>query len=532
MSQYYSASPTWLAKTRLRATTSKKSMLFLRAFASGLLLPLGFAPFHLPGLAILSLTLLFLQLINTSPKKAFLVAFAFGFGFLGLGTSWIYNSIHIYGNLNIPISAALTLLFVATFSCYLAFLGLFFAVINSKLPRYFSPFLFSSLWILAEYLRSNLFTGFPWLLVGVGQMDSPLQHLLPLIGVLGVSGIAALASGFLGLAIQANKHQFIGLTCFVFILIMPLALKNKAWTQVQLKPISVAVIQADLSMRDKWDSELYQSIQDYYQEQITQLLPKKNLVILPESAIPMPSSYAHDFLDPIHTHALDNHSAVLLGMPHPSKTHPGRYHNALLALGEARGIYLKQHLVPFGEYIPDAFLSLTEAIHLPDPNMAVGDAKQAPVMLHQYPIASLICYELAYPHLIRPQLPRAAFIVSLSDDGWFGRSFAMYQHLQMAQALSKQTGRYQIISNNNGRSSLINTKGQIINSLPAFSKGLLEGHVYPATGATPWVQTGDAWVLNISTLLLLLMIVFRLILAAKEKRRYPNQPSKKPSKMC
>ncbi|MDX2345359.1 MAG: apolipoprotein N-acyltransferase [Legionella sp.] len=526
MNQTYTSNSVWFHKILSQITASSTSTQILRAFASGLLLPLGFAPFHLPGLAILSLALLFLQLTHQSPKKAFLIAFSFGAGFLGLGTSWIYNSIHIYGNLNIPLSIALTLLFVAAFSLYPAFFGLIYAKINQKLPVFLSPFLFASLWLFAEYCRANSFTGFPWLLVGFGQMDSPLQHLLPIIGVFGVSGFTALASGFLGLAIhQKNKYKFIWLTGFVLILILPISLKHKAWTQVHHEPVSVGVIQADLSMRDKWDGALYQTIQDYYQEQITALLPKKNLVILPESAIPLPSSYAGDFLDAIDTEARDNHSAILLGIPHPSDTDPGRYHNALLTLGEARGVYLKQHLVPFGEYIPKRFLKLTGAINLPDPNMAKGSTHQAPVMLHQYPIAALICYELAYPDLIRTQFPQAAFITSLSDDGWFGHSFAMYQHLQMAQVISKQTGRYQIFSNNNGRSSLIDAQGKILNHLPAFSKGVLEGMIYPATGTTPWIQTGDTWVLNGTIILLLLIIGCRLLLAAREKRRYPNQPS-------
>jgi apolipoprotein N-acyltransferase len=526
MNQTYSSNPAWLSKQRSQTATSKTKTQFLRAFASGLLLPLGFAPFHLPGLAILSLALLFLQLIQHPPKKAFAIAFVFGVGFFGLGTSWIYNSIHIYGNLNMVVSAALTLLFVAAFSLYPAFLGLFFAKINQKLPVYLSPFLFSSLWLFTEYFRTVSFTGFPWLLVGFGQMDSPLQHLLPLIGVLGVSGMTALTSGFLGLALYPkNQKKIIWLALFVLSLLLPMCLKHQSWTQVHHEPISVAVVQADLSMRDKWDSALYQSIQTYYQQQIEKLLPEKNLIILPESAIPMPSSYAHDFLDPIHTQALENHSAVLLGMPHPSHAYPGRYHNALLALGEAKGVYLKQHLVPFGEYIPKPFLKLTASINLLDPNMAMGGTHQKPVMFNQYPIASLICYELGYPNLIRTQLPEAAFIVSLSDDGWFGHSLAMYQHVQMAQALSKQTGRYQMLANNNGCSSLINAQGQIINHLPAFSRGLLEGIIYPATGATPWVQTGDTWVFYIHALLLLFIIGYRLILAAREKRGYSNQPS-------
>src|SRR3990167_4079264 len=191
MIQFYSSPSVALSKT---------TKLYLRAFVSGLLLPLGFAPFHFPGLAILSLALLFLQLTQQSPKKAFFLAFIFGLGFLGLGTSWIFNSIHIYGNFNMPSSALFTLLFVATLSLYPAFLGLIFSILKPKNARYTTPFLFSSLWVLSEYLRAQLFTGFPWLLVGFGQIDTPLQHLLPLIGVFGVSGITTLASAFLGLS--------------------------------------------------------------------------------------------------------------------------------------------------------------------------------------------------------------------------------------------------------------------------------------------------------------------------------------------
>ena len=523
MNQTYSSNPASFSEALTHTESSKTWTRLLQAFASGLLLPLGFAPFHLPGFAILSLALLFLQVTHKTPKQAFILGFVFAAGVFGLGTSWVYNSIHTYGHLNLLVAGLITFIFIAFFSLYTGFFALLYTKINKNLPTYLSPILFATLWLFSEYLRAISFTGFPWLLLGFGQMDSPLQHLLPLIGVLGVSWVTALAASFLALAINQNStKKRMWLLLFVFILILPITLKNKTWTQVHHEPISVGVIQADLSMRDKWDNALYQKIQSYYQQTATTLMPKKDLIVMPEAAIPLPSSYAGHFLGQMHADAENNQSAVLIGMPHPSKTTPGYYHNALLALGHAKGTYAKQHLVPFGEYLPKLFKPITTKLNLPEPNITPGHSNQTPITFNQHTIASLICYELAYPALLRAQLPHAAFIVSVSDDGWFGKSLAVYQQLQMAQVLSKQTGRYQIVSNNDGLSSFIDATGHISESLPAFSKGILEGNIYPASGATPWVEQGDNPIMIINILLLLFIIGLRLTIAAKKKRRYPS----------
>ena len=451
MNQAYPPNPTstWIPQTLHQIESQKTRSHLLRAFTSGLLLPLGFAPFHLPGLAILSLALLFLQITNCSPKHAFMIGFTFAVGLFGLGTSWVYNSIHTYGHLNLILSSLITLIFIAFLSFYIGLFSLVYAKINHKLPTFISPFLFSSLWLFTEYFRSTVFTGFPWLLLGFGQIDSPLKHLLPIIGVLGVSWVTALASGFLALAINKNNpKKILWLVLFITLLITPSALNHKTWTTTHHEPISVGVIQADLSMRDKWNSGLYQKIKTHYQETSTDLMSHTNLIVMPESAIPLPTSYAGDILNTLDAKADTSQSGILLGIPHPSLTQPEHYHNALVGLGHARGIYAKQHLVPFGEYIPNALKTFTQWLNLPNPSLTHGDAHQTPITFNQYTLASLICYEVAYPTLLRAQLPKAAFIVSISDDGWFGHSFAIYQQLQMAQALSKQTERFQIVSNN------------------------------------------------------------------------------------
>ena len=123
--------------------------------------------------------------------------------------------------------------------------------------------------------------------------------------------------------------------------------------------------------------------------------------------------------------------------------------------------------------------------------MEPGSVKQPLITVQQVPIATLICYELAYGDLLRKQIPTAQFIVSISDDGWFGHSLAMYQQQQIAQIQSLQTGRYQVMANNDGLSSVIDDQGYITDALTPFSAGVLKATLIPRTTLTTWVTFGD-----------------------------------------
>lgn len=497
----------------------------LRAFFAGILVPFGFAPFHLPGLAILGIALFFAQLRLQTFKQAFFTGLVFGLGFLGLGISWIYVSIHEYGHLNAVLSAFITLVFVFYLAIYLGLVALVYNRIAIRCNALLTCFLFSSLWILGEYLRATIMGGFPWLLVGFGQIDTPLGNLLPVIGVYGVGFLACLAATFLTMSTQTSHRQrYLFIAAFVAILLTPSLLEQKSWTTTHDKQVSVGVIQANLSMRNKWDESLFWQLLDRYQRSVNKLINNKMLIVLPESAIPLPASYINDFLEAIHQKAKKAGSSVVLGIPEPSDAEHTHYYNSLITLGKAHGHYLKQHLVPFGEFSPPLFEKLLSWLAIPAANLIPGSANQPLVKVHKHPIATLICYELAYPLLLRKQLPAAEWIISISDDGWFGHSLAMYQHLQMAQVLSLQTGRYQIVANNDGLSSIINTRGTIIASLPAFTKGTLEANISPATGASPWTSFGDAPALFFSLLTVLLALIPNTAIAARLKRRYPYQP--------
>ncbi|STX29027.1 apolipoprotein N-acyltransferase [Legionella beliardensis] len=521
-------------KLELFSARAVERIPYLQYFLFGLLLPLGFAPFHLPGFTLLGLALFYHQLNSRKTKSPFFSGLFFGLGFFGLGTSWIYVSIHDYGHLSIITAGFITFLFLLYISCFPALLSVIFCRLLIKPYTLGASLLFSSLWLGSEYLRATLLSGFPWLLIGFGQIDAPTRFLLPILGVFGVGFLTCLAATLLSNIIQKNRNykRYSYLLLFIIIIGCPVLLKDINWAAVDKQPISVGVIQANLSMRDKWDETLFWQLLERYQNAAKSLLGTQ-LIVMPESAIPLPPTYISDFLDSLNDDAKQAGSAILLGIPQPTSIDESSYFNSLISLGKAKGVYLKQHLVPFGEYIPPAFQFIINKLGIPDPNMKPGQSNQRLIQVHHHPIATLICYEIAYGNLLREQLPTAEWIVSISDDGWFGHSLALYQQLQMAQVRSLQAARYQIVANNDGLSAVIDTQGKIENFLPAYSEGVLKAAIFSATGKTPWVTLGDLPALVFGLLIILIFVSYHLMfakvstqtIAAKHKRRYPYQPS-------
>lgn len=464
---------------------------YIIVFVAGLLAPLGFSPFHLPGLTILSLAFLFSELLQCSVKHGFTLGFAYGLGYFGFGVSWVIISIHDYGQLDYFLSSIITLLFIMYLSLFPGLVGYLFKLLSSKCNLFITMLLFSTLWCLSEFARSKLFTGFPWLLVGITQIDTPLKYTAPIIGIYGLGLICSFLSTLLVLIVKDNTIKRYYYVCiFILVLITPSIGKNLHWTEIKKTPISIGAIQPNLSMRDKWDETLFWNLLKYY-ENTTDKLLGKNLIVLPESAIPLPASYVEDYLLKLHEKALKAKSSLILGILQPTNNDETNFYNSIISLGEATGAYVKRQLVPFGEYIPKPFIAINRWLNLPEPNVVPGKATQALINIANHPIASLICYEIAYPNILRSQMPMAQWIVSISDNGWFGHSLASYQQLQMAQMLSLLTGRYQILVNNDGLSSVINDQGAIVEGLPAFNSGILQTDIFPANGITPWIIWSD-----------------------------------------
>lgn len=493
-----------------------KCSTYILIFIAGLIGPLGFAPFHMPGLSILSIASLFYLCSISSAKHSFYFGLTYGLGYFGLGVSWVIISIHDYGHLDYFTAGLTTSLFIIYLALFPAIVGYVFNTLKWQQKTLNCVLLFSTLWCLSEYLRSFLFTGFPWLLVGTSLIDTPAKYLAPLIGIYGLSFYAALAATLL--AVSAQEHsskRYLYSGILVLMIIVPAILKPVSWTQVIKSPITIGVVQANLSMRDKWDEALFWNLLKFYNRTIDKLLGKQ-LIILPESAIPLPASYLNDYLIKLHNKTTKAHSALLLGIMQPTNDTETSYYNSIASLGLATGGHIKQQLVPFGEYIPQPFVAINRWLGLPELDILPGNSGQPLIEVAGHPIASLICYEIAYPHILRTQLPLAEWIVSISDNGWFGRSLASYQQLQMAQMLSLLTGRYQVVVNNDGLSSVINNYGDIIKGLPPFSAGILQSELYPATGSTPWVIWSDYPIVILCSLFIFFILILRITLYRKQ----------------
>ncbi len=478
-------------------------------FLSGLMGPLGFAPFHMPGFIFISFAILFYSILNLSKRDSFFSGFIWGLAYFGLGVSWVLVSIHDYGQMNYLLSGLITLSFIAYLALFPACVCCLFAALNTqKKHPLLNAVLFSSLWCLSEFLRANFMTGFPWLLAGTSQIDTPLRYLAPYLGIYSLSFFSVLAACLLvislGQSARVRLYYFTSIVCVFFI---PSLLSHVSWTSVLEKPVSIVAIQANLSMRDKWDEELFYNLLTFY-EQATEKLLGTELIIFPESAIPLPTSYLEEYLHQLHKKVSKGNSALLMGILQSTNEEETHYYNSIISLGKATGKHSKSHLVPFGEYIPTPFVLMNRLFNLPEPNITPEKRLQRLIKVHSHQVASLICYEIAYTSVLKQQLPKAEWIVSISDNGWFGRSFASYQQLQMSQMLSLMTGRYQVVVNNDGLSSIINTNGDVVKSLPPFSSGILQGDIYPAIGPTPWVIWGDYPILSFCLFVVLFVLGF------------------------
>ena len=174
---------------------------------------------------------------------------------------------------------------------------------------------------------------------------------------------------------------------------------------------------------------------------------------------------------------------------------------------EAEGLYKKQRLVPFGEYIPfegvlDIFPSLAGSQDIK--SYSRGSDQQSPLKVRGHNIGTAICYEVAYPDTTRKNAIDTEFLLTVSNDAWFGTSAGPLQHLQMVQMRALENGRWFIRATNTGVTAIINHKGRIVKRAPQFERTVLRGEIQARVGNTPFMLMGNYPILIIITLLLLI----------------------------
>ncbi|MDP1956895.1 MAG: apolipoprotein N-acyltransferase, partial [Rhodocyclaceae bacterium] len=370
--------------------------------------------------------------------------------------------------------------------------------------------LFAGLWMLAEWLRGVLLTGFPWLALGYSQTPpSPLAGFAPVLGSYGIGLLAALIAAALAFGLRRRGAWLLILALFG----SGALLRGMDWTQPVGAPVSVSLLQGNIPQSLKWTPErLPLSIETYTR---LALENPAALTVLPETALPL---FFHEVPREV-LQALTQHGDVLVGMA--VRHREGGYVNGAIAIQKdavppapTLQSYAKQHLVPFGEYVPPGFAWFFGLVNIPMSDFSAGPARQAPLAIAGQQIAANICYEDLFGEEIIRSLPAATLLINLSNTAWFGDSLAQPQHLQIARLRALETGRMMLRATNTGITAAIAPDGRVLAALPAFTAGALQIEAQGFTGLTPYSRWGNA----LALLLAICACLPALIQAYRQRR--------------
>ncbi len=487
------------------------------ALLSGSLITFSLAPFNFWPLAFLAPLLLALLLSSRSTKAAYLCAFFFWLGTFASGASWVYVSIHDFGFTGMPLALAMTALFVSFLALVSGLPFLIYAHFFRASPFNF-VFSYPALWVLGEWLRSWAFTGFPWLFSGYAHLETPLASWAPVVGIWGLSFISV----FCGQALWLLGQQYFFRThtqklfrgtplCAAIILaicwLAPIALSNMYWTSSTGKHEKVAVLQPNISLPKKWNPYYHPQIMAELDEAASQHWDA-NIQLWPEAAIPSVLHEVEYFVEEINQRALTTHTSIFSGVLYDDRESLDVY-NSIIGFGSGSGVYHKQKLVPFGEYVPleQQLRGLINFFDLPNSVLRVGPIEEKGLLAKgsdgsQFKVSPFICYEIVYPDFVARHAASAELLLTISNDAWFGDSIGPLQHFEMARMRALENQKYLIRATNTGVSAIIDPGGKVLVKTEQFEPTTLSGDIERRTGSTPYARVGSIPMMTLCFILL------------------------------
>lgn len=483
--------------------SNRRLVSVILAAASGLLLVFSFPRVGHPLVAWVALAPLLLAVV-----RARSVAAAFGFGLLAgavffAGTVyWIAAVMADYGGLPSLMAWGVHLLLVA----YLAlFPALFTAGAWLTYRRFGALGLYCApaLWVTTELGRIYLFTGFPWVLLGYSQTPVlPVAQLASLVGVLGLSLLVTLVNASVVYVVTVKDHRrwlALGVTAALLLAITVFGgLRLHASPLLERgTPLRVAALQGNIAQDEKWNpTQSDRILRTYLDLTRSAAAAGARLIVWPEAATPFPFEGDPARAASIRAVARDTRTHLLLGTTDVTFNGVPRYYNAAVMVddeGATVGTYHKQHLVPFGEYVP-----LRQALFFVSPLVeTVGDfsagAGPRTLAFDDGLVSAAICYEIIYPGLVREFVVRGSqLLTTITNDAWYGQSAAPYQHFQQATMRAIEQGRFLVRAANTGISGVVDPYGRVVARTPLFEEQMLTADVRLLEERTVYSRTGDA----------------------------------------
>ncbi len=494
------------------------------AAMTGLLYPLCFPDFDLGPLAWMVLVPLHLALAQPAPlRRSFWLGWLTGtFAFAGI-MFWVITAMHQYGKVPLAVSVLLMLLLAIYLGLFLALYAIGWVWFKRHLPTL--TFLAAPcLWVTLEWLRTYLFSGLPWALLGYSQYQwLPVIQIADITSVYGLSFLVVLVNVAVaelilwGLAKRQTQSAILPWPALAAtVLAMTGVLLYGQWrlsVSPEPRSISVGLVQANIDQAQKWDAAYRQATIDRYSRLTVQAAGGADLVIWPEAATPFLFEREKDYKLEVMDLARANRVPLLFGSPTLRFYPNGRPYllNSAYLLshdGILLGRYDKRHLVPFGEYIPlhssllffldklvegiGDFEAGTQATLLPLPNREAqfsshpSDGKAA--------FGVVICYEVIFPNLVREFAANGAdFMVTITNDAWFGKSAAAYQHFGMVVLRAVENRRAFARAANTGISGFIDPQGRILRASPIFEEATFTGTIPLDRTLTFYTNYGDVF---------------------------------------
>jgi apolipoprotein N-acyltransferase len=434
------------------------------------------------------------------------LSFFFGFGLFLSGTYWIYISVVVFGEAPAWIAFVLMLGLVLIMSAHLFVTGWLISRFSHGEP-WLLLIVAPAIWVLIEWLRGWILSGFPWLAIGYSQIDSPLAGWAPVIGVYGVSFMMMLSVTAILVAVMTEGRQrwaALGLIASPWIIGGVLLFVD--WTEPSGPPVRTTLVQAGISQDEKWLPERLQPTLEFYRAAAWQARDSE-IIVWPEVAIPALDDQVEPYIQALQDDTRASDRTILFGiLERVEDRGEAKIHNSvMLVAGDRRQVYRKRHLVPFGEYfpVPPRVREWMRMMSLPHNDLARGaDVQPLLEAANGEKLAVAICYEDAYGAEQLYALPEASILVNVSNDAWFGDSIAPHQHLQISQMRSLEVGRAAVRATNTGISAFISHTGEILDSGAQFEAVTLTMDVEPRQGSTPYAGTGNKPVIGFCLLVL------------------------------
>ncbi|WP_075477455.1 apolipoprotein N-acyltransferase [Moritella viscosa] len=489
---------------------------------TGALSVFAFAPFDYTISLYVSLFSLLFFIDNKSAKHAAGYGFLWGLGFFVAGLHWISVSILDFGGLPAPVAWLLVLLLCAYLAIYpalCAYLVNRFST-HSALVRYFIAF--PAIWLITDWLRGWVMTGFPWLQLGYSQMNNPLVNYAPILGVEGITVAVCFITASLYYVYRERK--FIMPAAVVSLIILSsIALKGLQWTTPQAIK-SIALVQGNTDQDKKWLPEKRADILNEYLK-LSLDNTDADIIIWPESAIPALEFQVKSYLDYVSKLMHETNTTLITGIINYQRVdNIDEYYNAVIVLGQqeqhnnghspVNDRYYKNKLLPIGEFVPfeDLLRPIAPLFNLPMSSFQRGGEEQLNLLASNVHIATAICYEIAFNQtLVNAVTPDTGFILTVSNDAWFGSSIGPDQHLEIARMRAFEFQRPVIRSTNTGITAIYDAQGQEVGRIAQFKKAVLRAQVTPYQGATPFNHYGNTPLLILAFILLAGVISHHLL---------------------